>query len=44
MLIICVYSDASGLLRWMVREGSCKWLDAGFGLQIYTCLRVQRLG
>jgi hypothetical protein len=27
----------------MVREGSCKELDAGFGLQIYTCMYRQHL-
>jgi hypothetical protein len=27
----------------MVREGSCKKLDAGFGLQIFTCMHMQNL-
>jgi hypothetical protein len=31
------------LLRWMVREESCKGLDVGFGLQIYTFMQIQRL-
>jgi hypothetical protein len=35
--------SASCLLRWMVREGGCKGLDAGFGLQIYICMHVRRL-
>jgi hypothetical protein len=33
----------SCLLRWIVREGSCKGLDAGFGLQIQSCTHLQRL-
>jgi hypothetical protein len=34
---------ASGLLCWRVREGCCKGLGVGFGLQIYTCMHLQRL-